>query len=127
MKLFRKGIETDEYEFYDTYPNCKEVLIAGSSNSGKSSLINALNDNVATSKVSKRSGKTQCMNFYLCEKSTHRNKKNELEVYRKFIVDSPGYGYSYVPVKVKGQFKKLVNGYLSHGVRLSLVIMLVSA
>ena len=58
LQAFRKGIEDDEYEFYDTYPNCKEVLIAGSSNSGKSYLINALNDNVTTSRVAKRSGKT---------------------------------------------------------------------
>lgn len=33
-------------------------MIAGSSNSGKSSLINALNENVTTSKVAKKSGKT---------------------------------------------------------------------
>jgi len=58
LKEFRKGIETDEYEFYDKYPNTPEILIAGSSNSGKSSLINALNDNVIASRVSKRSGKT---------------------------------------------------------------------
>ena len=72
MKAFRKGIETDDYYFYDEYQNCKEVMIAGSSNSGKSSLINALNENVTTSKVAKKSGKTQALHFYLCEKSINK-------------------------------------------------------
>lgn len=58
LKAFRKGIVEDDYAFYDEYPYCKEVMIAGSSNSGKTSLINALNNNVETGKVSKRSGKT---------------------------------------------------------------------
>ena len=43
------------------------------------------------------------------------------------IIDSPGYGYTYVPVKVKNQFKKTMAMYLSHAVRLSLVLMLVDA
>ena len=43
------------------------------------------------------------------------------------LIDSPGYGYTYVPVKVKKQFKKLMQMYLSHAVRLSLVVMLVDA
>ena len=66
LRAFRKGIETDDYAFYDEYPYCPEILIVGSSNAGKSSLINALNDTVTTSKVSKKSGKTQCLNFFLC-------------------------------------------------------------
>lgn len=43
------------------------------------------------------------------------------------VIDSPGYGYTYVPVKVKNQFKKLMTMYLSHAVRLNLVLMLVDA
>ena len=59
-----KGIREDEYEFYDDYPNCKEVLIVGSSNSGKSSLINSLNESIQVAKVRKKSGKTQSLHFY---------------------------------------------------------------
>ena len=43
------------------------------------------------------------------------------------VIDSPGYGYTYVPVKVKEQWKKMMSMYLSHAVRLSLVIMLVDS
>ena len=43
------------------------------------------------------------------------------------LIDSPGYGYTYVPVRVKNQFRKLMTMYLSHAVRLNLVLMLVDA
>ena len=43
MRDYINGIKTDNYEFYEAYPNCKEVLIIGGANSGKSTLINALN------------------------------------------------------------------------------------
>ncbi len=58
IRTFMKGIREDEYEFYDDYPNCKEVLIVGSSNTGKSALINALNDETKVAKTRKKSGKT---------------------------------------------------------------------
>jgi ribosome biogenesis GTPase A len=37
------GLKNNDYEFYDNYPNCREVLILGAANSGKSTLVNALN------------------------------------------------------------------------------------
>lgn len=42
-KEFMKGIKEDDYDFYDDYMDCREVLIVGSSNCGKSTLINELN------------------------------------------------------------------------------------
>ena len=63
----------------------------------------------------------------MCEKELHRKRHDPLDIWRGFIVDTPGYGYSYVPIKVKNEFKRLVNGYLSHAVRLSLVLVLVNA
>ena len=65
IRAYMKGIKEDDYEFYDDYLDCKEVLIVGSSNSGKSSLINVLNDNTKVAKVRKKSGKTQSLMFYL--------------------------------------------------------------
>ena len=64
IRNFLKGIREDEYEFYDDHPNCKEILIVGSSNSGKSSLINTLNEAIKVAKTRKRSGKTQSLHFY---------------------------------------------------------------
>lgn len=119
-----KGVRDDEYPFYDEYFGTREVLVAGSSNSGKTSLINALNDRVEAGRTSKRSAKTQALQFYLCQKS-HDVKKNK--AWRGFLVDSPGYGFTYAPVRIKNQWKKLMAGYLSHGVRISLVLVLVNA
>ena len=54
-------------------------------------------------------------------------KKKEAKINHGMLIDSPGYGHTYVPVKVKNQFRKLMTMYLSHAVRLNLVLMLVDA
>ena len=64
IREYIRGIKKDDYEFYDDYPYCKEVLIVGSSNSGKSSLFNILNESIKVAKVRKKSGKTQSLHFY---------------------------------------------------------------
>jgi GTP-binding protein len=64
-----KGVKEDDYPFYDKYPGCKEVLVMGSSNVGKSALINALNMGSKVAHTSKTQGKTQALNFYLCKHS----------------------------------------------------------
>ena len=119
-----KGIREDDYPFYDDYPNTREVLIVGSSNAGKSSLINALNESIKVAKVRKRSGKTQSLHFYYV-KQTFNKRKGQVQA--GMVIDSPGYGYTSVPVKVKNQFKKVMAMYLSHAVRLNLILMLVDA
>ena len=124
VQAFTKGIRNDDYEFYDEYLNCKEVLIVGSSNSGKSSLINSLNESIKVAKVRKKSGKTQSLHFYYVQQTYNKRKGF---VSRGMVLDSPGYGYTFVPVKIKTQFKKLMAMYLSHAVRLNLVLMLVDA
>ena len=58
IKAFIKGIRNDDYEFYDNHMDCKEVLVVGSSNAGKSSFINVLNDGIKVAKSRKKSGKT---------------------------------------------------------------------
>lgn len=62
---FVKGVREDDYEFYDKYPGAKEVLVMGSANVGKSSLINALNMGTKVAHTNKLPGKTQALNFYL--------------------------------------------------------------
>jgi GTP-binding protein EngB required for normal cell division len=55
---FVEGVKTDDYPFYDQYPGCKEVVVLGSANSGKSTLINALNMGSKSAYVAKRPGKS---------------------------------------------------------------------
>ena len=96
----------------------------GSSNAGKSSLLNALNDEIKVAKTRKKSGKTQSLHFYHCKQTLNVRRGHKRQ---GMLIDSPGYGHTYVPVKVKNQFKKLMTMYLSHAVRLNLVLMLVDA
>ena len=58
IEEFVKGVKEDDYPFYDKYPGCKEVMIMGSSNSGKSTLINALNMGTKVAYTAKTPGKT---------------------------------------------------------------------
>ncbi len=58
IKDFVKGVKEDDYKFYDDYPNTNEVVIMGSSNVGKSSLINALNNGSEIAYEAKTPGKT---------------------------------------------------------------------
>ena len=58
-----------------------EFVMAGRSNVGKSSLINALTNQKSLAYVGKRPGKTRYINFYLVED-------------RVMLVDVPGYGYA---------------------------------
>ena len=75
-----------------------EVAIAGRSNSGKSSAINALTQRHALARTSKTPGQTQLINFF------------ELEVGRR-LVDLPGYGFAQVPRPLQEHWKRLLEAY----------------
>lgn len=76
-----------------------EVALAGRSNVGKSSLLNALVNRKKLAVVSKTPGRTQTINFYLVQG-------------RFFLVDLPGYGYARVPGELKRSWSRLVEEYL---------------
>ena len=59
-----------------------QVALAGRSNVGKSSLINALAVRKKLAKVSATPGKTRSINFY------------RVQPHNFFLVDLPGYGYA---------------------------------
>lgn len=43
------------------------------------------------------------------------------------IVDSPGYGYVYAPIKLKEKWLKMMYKYLGFGVRINLILFCVNA
>lgn len=98
------------------YPNHREpeVALAGRSNVGKSSLINALAGRKGIAKVSGRPGKTQTINFY---------KTDE----RVWLVDLPGYGYAAVPGKVRESFAPMIETYLTGRDNLVGILLLLDA
>ncbi len=76
-----------------------EIVFAGRSNVGKSSLLNRLAGS-AIAKISGTPGKTRAINFYLI---------NE----KFYFVDLPGYGYARVSKQMRSDWQKLIEGYLS--------------
>jgi GTP-binding protein len=76
-----------------------EVAIAGRSNAGKSSAINALAQRHRLAFVSKTPGRTQQINFFTMGEG-------------RFLVDLPGYGYAKVPRDLQREWERLISGYL---------------
>ena len=88
-----------------------EFAFAGRSNVGKSTLINGLMNRKALARVSSQPGKTQTINYYRVNEQFH-------------LVDLPGYGYAKANVKVKEQWGKMIERYLSTSAQLRAVFLL---
>ncbi|MEA3283442.1 MAG: ribosome biogenesis GTP-binding protein YihA/YsxC [Synergistota bacterium] len=95
-------------------PKFPEVALAGRSNVGKSSLLNALIDQ-KIAHISSKPGKTRSINFF--EVSSGGNPFT--------LVDLPGYGFASRSKKEQDQWRKLIERYVSSRQNLSLVIHLV--
>lgn len=91
-----------------------EVCLAGRSNVGKSSLINALTGRKALARTSNTPGRTQEINFF--------NAGGRL-----WLVDLPGYGYAEAPVAVVAKWQALLKDYLAGRVTLRRAFVLIDA
>ena len=82
------------------YPEVKKVdiVLAGRSNVGKSSLVNRLINRKNLARTSSSPGKTRTINFYLIDDSW-------------YFVDLPGYGYAKVSKKDQEAFAAMVDTY----------------
>ena len=77
-----------------------EVAIAGRSNAGKSSAINAILGRQNLARSSKTPGRTQQVNFFELVPTLR-------------LVDLPGYGFAKVPVKMRRHWGALLEDYFS--------------
>ncbi len=89
----------------------REVAVAGRSNSGKSTAINALVRRRNLARTSKTPGRTQLINFF------------ELAEDRR-LVDLPGYGYAKVSASIRRHWRILLEAYF--GQRDSLVGLIIT-
>ena len=96
------------------YPidNKDEFLLVGRSNVGKSSFINTLIGRKNYAKTSSTPGKTQTLNFYLCNDNF-------------YLVDVPGYGFASTSKAVQKKFGLMIEEYLTTRKNLKLVFMLI--
>ena len=88
-----------------------EIVFAGRSNVGKSSLINKLLNRKSLARVSGVPGKTITINFYGVDK-VH-------------FVDLPGYGYAKAAKTEISRWSKLIEGYFNDDRDIGLIIQLV--
>ncbi len=88
-----------------------EIAFAGRSNVGKSSLINRLVNYRKLARISSRPGRTRSINFFSFGKAL-------------YLTDLPGYGYAEVSIKVRRDWKKLVETYLKKRSNLKAVVVI---
>lgn len=96
------------------YPNDRkpEFLLVGRSNVGKSSFINTMIGKKNYARTSATPGKTQTLNFYLCNDSF-------------YLVDVPGYGYASVSKATQKKFGLMIEEYLKTRSNLQNVFMII--
>jgi len=89
-----------------------EIVLAGKSNVGKSSLINTLLNRKSLAYVGKTPGKTRLLNFY--------------EVNQKFMmVDVPGYGFAQRSHNELVAFGKLMEEYFHERQQLKVCVLII--
>ena len=93
-----------------------EIALAGRSNVGKSSLINALVRQNGLARTSNTPGRTQELNYFLTDW--------EPEFY---LVDMPGYGFAKAPKEKVEAWTALVKDYLRGRQTLARVLVLIDA
>lgn len=94
--------------------NLKEVLFVGRSNVGKSSLLNCLCNNKNLAFVSSKPGHTKLLNYYNVDK-------------KFYLVDAPGYGFSFSNKDEINFFAKLMENYFTDNKFLSFVVFLLDS
>jgi GTP-binding protein len=89
-----------------------EVAVAGRSNAGKSSAINAITQRKGLARTSKSPGATRLLNFF------------ELEPNRR-LVDLPGYGFAKVSGDMRAHWGEVLAGYFARRtcLRGSIIVM----
>lgn len=96
-------------------PRGNEIALAGRSNVGKSSLINAITGRKALARVSHQPGRTRQLNFFECQAGP------------LVLVDMPGYGYAEAPKEIKRDWQGLMLDYLRGRPNLRRVFLLLDA
>ena len=91
-----------------------QVVFAGRSNVGKSSVINRLLNRKNFARVGSAPGKTTHINYFLIDK-------------KLYLVDLPGYGYAKVSKQERDRWGRLIESWFSDTERMALGMLIVDA
>ncbi len=95
-----------------------EIVVAGRSNVGKSSLLRELFASRKLVRVSKTPGRTREINLFGVSLADGRRFR---------VADLPGYGYAKVPMSLKQEWGQFISEYLDRRQSIHLVLVLVDA
>ncbi|WP_196140024.1 ribosome biogenesis GTP-binding protein YihA/YsxC [Aliikangiella sp. G2MR2-5] len=87
-----------------------EVALAGRSNAGKSTALNAITEQKSLAKTSKTPGRTQLINLFRLDDQSR-------------ITDLPGYGFAKVAKNVKEQWQRTLSTYLQERLCLQALVI----
>lgn len=91
-----------------------QIVFAGKSNVGKSSVINRVLQRKNFARVGESPGKTVHINYFLIDR-------------KAYLVDLPGYGYAKVPLAEKQRWAKLMENYFAEEGLITLGILIVDS
>ena len=99
-------------------PDLPEVAVAGRSNVGKSSLLNALTGRKTLARTSNTPGRTQQLNYF---------RMGPTDAPALYMVDLPGYGFAKASKDAVDRWTRLVTRYLRGRPSLRRVLLLIDA
>ena len=91
-----------------------QVVFAGRSNMGKSSVINRMLNRKNFARVGSAPGKTTHINYFLIDK-------------KLYLVDLPGYGYAKVSKQERDRWGRLIEAWFADTERMALGVLIVDA